>query len=434
MQTLLFAAALFASDPFHPDDILTGVVKTDHFVIRFREGSRAEASVDRVMVAAEADLARILARLEFPQFSETITLYLYDDVVELRKITQTQSDGVSVTRTSHVPHDNDQTRLHELVHVVAEFLPEKGDEPRSLFFAEGIANAVLEHVHGIHVHSVAAFEMRRGMLPSLDELHRDPDFYGWLARHPGVNGYDIGGSYVLHLFETYGVKKTRRYYKGASAKEAFGKSLADVEKGWHARLAKVQLRPGLEQLLRERSGQPAQFTKYVEPDGLLTPQLLGPPAEWTALKPKQATGNGVGSFARDGDAWVLEGPRDSGDWAECVLSDATYGDAWVKCRAEPVGDCFGVKLILGPKCQALLIGGGSFIYTDIGGIAHDADVKCAGKPVDIVLRRVGGKATVWFDGVKVLEANVPGDAAPVSIGVVQGSAKFTDVAVRVPKS
>ncbi|MBK6941999.1 MAG: hypothetical protein IPH13_17610 [Planctomycetes bacterium] len=433
MFTSLVLAASLLSDPLHPDELLTGIAKTEHFVVRFREGSRAEASVDRVCTLAEADLARILDRLEFPQFAETITLYLYDDVDELQKITRTASHGVSVTRTSHVPHDNDQTRLHELVHVVAEFLPEKGDEPRSLFFAEGIANAVLEYVHGVHVHAVAAFEMRRGMLPALDELHRDPDFYGWLARHPGVNGYDIGGSYVLHLFETYGVKKTRRYYKGASAKEAFGKSIAEIEKGWHARLAKVELRPGLEQLLRERSGQPAQFTKYVEPDARLTPELLGAASEWTELKPKQARGNGVGSFARDGDAWVLEGPRDSGDWAECVMSDANFGDAWVKCRAEPEGECFGVKLILGPKCQALLIGGGSFIYTDLGGIAHDADVKCVGKPVDIVLRREGGHATVWFDGVKVLEANVASDAAPVSIGVVQGRAKFTNVAVRTPK-
>lgn len=434
MLALLTLSALLASDPLHPDDMLTGVVKTEHFVIRYREGSRAEASVDRVMVAAEADLARILARLEFPQFAETITLYLYDDVAELQTITKTQTSGVSVTQTSHVPHDNDQTRLHELVHVVAEFLPEKGDEPRSLFFAEGIANAVLEYVSGVHVHAVAAYEMKRGMLPALDELHRDPDFYGWLARHPGVNGYDIGGSYVLYLLETFGVRKTRRYYKGVPAKEAFGKSLADIENGWRARLAKVELRAGLEQLLRERSGQPAQFTTYVAPDAKLTPQLLGPDSAWTPLAPKEPRGTGFGSIVADDEGFVLSGPRDSGDWADFVLSgDATFRDAWVRCRAEPVDGCFGVKLALGLRCQALLIGSGAFIYTDVGGVAFQGNQKWADRAVDIVMRREAGWATVWFDGVKVLEAQIAGDAAPVSIGVVQGRARFTQVAVRVPK-
>ncbi len=194
------------------------------------------------------------------------------------------------------------------------------------------------------------------------------------------------------------------------------------------------MRAGLEQLLRERSGQPAQFTTYVAPDAKLTPQLLGPDSAWTPLAPKEPRGTGFGSIVADDEGFVLSGPKDSGDWADFVLSgDATFRDAWVRCRAEPVDGCFGVKLALGLRCQALLIGSGAFIYTDVGGVAFQGNQKWADRAVDIVMRREAGWATVWFDGVKVLEAQIAGDAAPVSIGVVQGRARFTQVAVRVPK-
>lgn len=430
MISALLLVLLQSADPLHPDDVLTGSVKTAHFVIRFRPGSRAEASVDRVMVEAERDRTRILERLEFPQFAETITLYLYDDEKELQKITKTPSAGVSITRTSHIPHDNDQTRRHELVHAIAEFLPEKGPEPRSLFFAEGIANATLEYVHGIHVNSVAAFELRRKNLPSLEEVHKEADFYGWLQNHPGVNGYDIAGSYILYLFETFGVKKSRRYYKGVPASEAFGKSLKEVEAGWHARLSKWVLRPGTEQLLLERAGLPAQFSTFTELGDRLTPEMLGPASAWRALSSAKAKKSGPGTSQQIPGGWKLEGPADSGDWTEAILGEETFTEVWVRCRAQADGRCFGVKLTLGLSCQAILLENGAFIYTEAGGVAHDPNVRFAGKSVEIVVRRTKERATVWVDSVKVLEAQLPKNAAPVHIGVVQGAATFKEISVR----
>src|SRR5262245_27924522 len=107
---------------------LTGTEHTAHFAIHWRPGSRAEASVDRVQSLVEADLARILAEVGLRDFPHTIELWLYDDVAELQKLTGVHSGGHSTTLQSHVPHDNDQTRVHELVHVVAEQFPETGTE------------------------------------------------------------------------------------------------------------------------------------------------------------------------------------------------------------------------------------------------------------------------------------------------------------------
>src|SRR5262249_9328125 len=137
--------------------------------IRFVPGSRAEASVDRVAAVVEDDLKRILGELGLTAFPHTIRLYLYDDVPELQRLTGGHSGGHSTTLESHVPQDNDQTRVHELVHVVAEQFTEKGSEARNLFIAEGLANAVLRYVDGVSVDAVAAFHKRRGDLPSLAE-------------------------------------------------------------------------------------------------------------------------------------------------------------------------------------------------------------------------------------------------------------------------
>src|SRR4030095_12870051 len=108
---------------------------------------------------------------------------------------------------------------------------------------------------GIPVDAVAAFYRRRQQLPSMTELHGVSDFYAWLGAHPGFNGYDVAGSWMRFLLDTQGAKKVRRYSRGVAAKEAFGKSVEDLEKLWHARLDAFVLRPGTELLLRQRAGE-----------------------------------------------------------------------------------------------------------------------------------------------------------------------------------
>lgn len=411
--------------------IFSEVVRTRHFEVRCRSGSRAEASIDRVAGLVEAELARILDELDWRDFDQTLQIFLYDDVDELSRITGTSGNaGFSIPGQMHIPHDNDQTRQHEMVHVVAEKLPEKGDEPRNLFFAEGLANAILRYVHGVPVDAVAAFYQRRGQLPSLAEIHAIGDFYAWLAAHPGFNGYDVAGSYLRYLLDTYGARKTRRYYCGVAAKKAFGVNLAEIEKGWHKRLAEVDLRSGLLALLRERAGEEVTFTRYVPPDQTLDAQTLGPAREWTELTQPIADVTGPGTFERSGDDYLGRSPADNGTWTIGRLGDE-LGNAMVRMRATPAKTaCWGVQIQLGESCQAMVIGMGAFIYTEQGGIAHDANLKLTDAPIDIVLRRVDGKATMWINGELALSANVAATPAPVGIGVVMGEARFGQVMVR----
>ena len=231
------------------DSELSGVQASAHLGLRYRPGSRAAAAVDRTAALAELEYTEIVSELGIAGLvdeREPFLLFLYDDLDELSEVTGVhRTGGFSAGRESHGPWDNDQTRKHELVHIVVAAMPSTGQEARSMFFAEGISNAVLEFVHGIPVHSVAAYERRRGSLPALKTLVEHPDFYAFLREHPGLNAYDVAGSYFLYLLESFPPRKVMQYYHGQPIRKALGRSLEQVEAGWHARLDAFALRPGL---------------------------------------------------------------------------------------------------------------------------------------------------------------------------------------------
>jgi hypothetical protein len=411
-----------------PQDLLSGSAATEHFEIRFREGSRAEASVDRVAALVEGDLARILQELGLDEFRARIRLCLYDDVAELQRVTGVPAAGFSVPLCSHVPHDNDQTRVHELVHVVAERFSERGPEQRNLFFAEGLANAVLRFVDGVHVDCVAAFHRRRGDLPAIAEVQALTDFYAWLQEHPHVGSYDVAGSWMRFLLDAHGAAAVRRYYKGVSAKDAFGADTAELESRWHAHLDAVRLRAGTLRLLQQRLGRsPAER----DPEAAVLATVLEPESAWTRVG-RDALADGAAIEADgDGAAFVLAGQPNAGDWCEARFGiDRT--DAVVRCTAEPRESCFGVKIQLGHDCQAMVLRGqGAFLYRGGQPAAHVGDV-AFGESVRIVLRRRAGRATMWVDGRLVLDGDVGPAEAPLGIGCVGGAARFRDVAVRDP--
>jgi hypothetical protein len=406
---------------------LTASEHTAHFEIRWRPGSRAEASVDRIAAAVEGDLKLILGELGITDFKHKITLCLYDDVPELQQLTGVQSGGHSTTLQSHVPHDNDQTRVHELVHVVAEKFSEHGPEPRNLFFAEGLANAVLRFVHGVHVDAVAAFYLQSKRLPAMAEIQGATDFYAWLAQHPGFDGYDVAGSWMRWLLDTFGAAKVRQYYKGVGTQQAFGKDLAALEKGWHEHLAKVQLRPGLRALLEERDHGGNRGATGLD-DTIRLPE-----SAWHAFGPKSTTGSeGAWEKSGDADALVLSGKKTNGDWCFVSLGDDVT-DGIARCTMEPQAGCFGVQIQFGKRCQAMILRGqGTFVYDDARPVAFDGKTQLGDKPVQIVLRRRGNKASVWIDDRLVVEGDVDGAAAPVGVGCVGGKARFLAIALRQP--
>jgi hypothetical protein len=409
---VLAAAARAGDRPGDTEKELTGSFRTDHFEIRYRPGSRAGASVERTGATAERDLARICTLLEVKSDAKYV-LFLFDDVPEIWRVTKTSGNaGFSDGDASYLPYDDDQTRFHEMVHIVGHA---KVGDPRTMSFAEGIANALLEYVHGVHVHAVAKYYRKAGKLPPVAEMLGAPDFYAWLGQHPGLNAYDIAGSWFRFLLDAHGIAKVKRWYLGEPAKKVFGADEAALEKSWLAALDKYELRPEVEALLAARDGRGetgVTATTFAAKDGWFAVRPSGSARTWT-VRDGEVTGQG-------------DGPR----WTVLELEHDLLRDCVVRTTVK-FGGPGGVQLRLGVGNQAMLLPQGTFVYRDEASHAFSADVKLPSSgSFEFAVVRKNGVFEVWVDGKRALATDAAPGEARIGLGVVGGPVTFESVRVR----
>jgi hypothetical protein len=280
---------------------------------------------------------------------------------------------------------------------------------------------------------VTAFYRERGELPPLAELVGAQDFYAWLGAHPGFNAYDVAGSWFRFLLDTFGAAKTRRYYAGVPAREAFGADLEALEKRWHAHLDGVELRPGLQKLLEERADGPYASLKR-SPEAQLDAGVLGSDSAWTQISREAPVPSGSGAWkAKKGNAQSLEltGDKTQGDWCVASFASSKFEDAFVRAHFTPGNGCYGVRVDLGPKCQALLLKGqGLFVYDEAKAVAFNQRVQLRDAPVEVALRRRAGRASVWIDGRLSIECDVASAPDVFGVGCVGGRAVVDRIATR----
>ncbi len=424
VAVLTLVCAALAQDSTH-----TATLATKHFDVRYKPNSRAGAFVEREAARAERDHAEICATLGVEPKGR-YQLFLYDDVDDLSATTGTSGNaGFSAGDASHIPVNNDQTRFHELVHIIALARLEKaGNESRNLFFAEGLANALLEHVHGVPVHSVARFYLDRKTLPPLAEMTGAADFYAWLGARPGFNAYDVAGSYLRFLLDAYGAKKTTRYYMGATASAAFGADESKLEKTWREALARFELRPEVAALLEERHGASAQMNLDLARPAGLPAEILGAPVNWTSLLDQKLQPQNGAEWKRTKDGLV--GKSALGEWSICELGSELYGDCAIRAIIHtPQHSPLMVRL--SAANQGLLVNG-TFVYRNGESHAFSALASMGGarRKTDFVLVRRAGTIEIWIDERRVLTTDADNTPSTVGIGFHQGEVRFEDVRVR----
>jgi hypothetical protein len=419
---LVLACAAVASAG--PKTTHTGSLRSARVEVRYRPESLAAATAEAALDAAERDLDRIAKTLEVKP-KGPFTLWIYDDLTELAAITGTNGNGGFTSgRDVNVPCGNAQTRLHELVHAVHNELAKAGDEPRNQFFHEGLANAVVEFVDGIHVHAVAAFYLKRDELPALEEVAAG-DFYAFCAKRPKFRSYDVAGSYMRFLLDRYGAAKLKQYAMGATAKAAFGADLDAVEKAWREFVGKFPLRPETETLLRVGAGEAVGFEPFVKG---LPPDIAGKTADWKPLLGEKLKLTDLAKWNREDG--VLVGTNADAPWTFCDFGEDEYGDCVVRATITTAGFCaLGVRI--GDANRALLVNG-TFIYRGDRPVASSdvAQMTPSRTLTDFVVVRRGAQLEIWIDGAKALTGPAVVGPAKVGVGVALGSAKFTDVRVR----
>lgn len=407
---LVVVVAVVHADPLKTH---TGKLKTTHLEIRFRPGSRAAAAAPRAAAMAERDLAALCKALEVEN-DGSYRLFLYDDSAELAALTGVKGVGAFASgRDVHLPFGNDQTRTHEFAHVVTARLPKSGDEARNMAFPDGIANALLQYVHGVHVHAVAKYYKERRKLPKLKELLTVADFYGWLAKRPRFNGYDVAASWFRFLLDNYGVEKVKLYYTGTPAEKAFGKKLTELEKAWRAMLDGYELAPEVELLLRRRHGEEVRFDVFaLDPFARLPEKVRGKDKEWKTLtaKPlKSATPN-----------WV---------WQD--LGRGKFKHGVLEAVLKPSAGAAGVAIRFGDRCEALVVRPGVFLFAQGAALASSPDVRLGMRTeLHVALVRRGGEVEIWVDGFRIVTGRAAsGDALP-GVGIAGGTLEIARIRVR----
>jgi hypothetical protein len=300
---------------------------------------------------------------------------------------------------------------------------------RGYFHFDGLANALLEFVEGVHVHAVAAFYKRRKQLPALREM-TGGNFYAWLAKHPGFFGYDVAASWMRFLLDTYGASRFKRYYTGTPAAEAFGSPPSKLEAAWHALLDGYALRPEVMILLRRRHNERVEFDRYpLTIEERLPAEILGEPEDWKDLDAAPMRPETAADWSRAGG--VLHGKNATPQWSWCELGKGRYGSCAVQAVIRPAAGSLGVALRIGDKVQALLVQNGVFHYRKDQSVAWTNKEVLGARPrLHLLLVRKGEEMQVWLDGFPVLTSRVDKRPAPIGVGVAGGTASFLEVAVR----
>ncbi len=426
--TLLIELSANATAQVSPATVLRGELTRPGFVLRYRPGSRAAASVPYVATCIEREFADITGQLEMT-YRGRFEVFLYDDPGELGFVTGVDGVGGFASGAElHIPYDNEQTRYHELVHVIADQLASNGPEHRSLFFVEGLANALMVYTHHLHAHTAAAFERRRGRLPALRALVELKDFYAWHAQHPDFFGYDVAASYLLYLRQQFGVEKLKRYYQGVPAEKVYGQSLEQLERGWHEVLDEVEILPETRDLMRRRSGEQVRFSSLERDLELRLPELARRGQSDWQLLPADAKNLPEGwSFS---DQVVEARPVDGDQWQVCSVAAGPLGNGVLRATLDlDAGSC--AQLSLGPEVTVQLVANGCFLFD---GVRYSAvnpnEGNLSGRVADCAVIRIGAHTQVWLDGYLVVEGPTGVAAGAVQIGVLGAACRFQDLAFR----
>jgi tetratricopeptide (TPR) repeat protein len=153
---------------------------------------------------------------------------------------------------------------HELAHAVAaqfgsewlgisaryELLPNMG-------FIEGLAMAFTPPMHDSSLHVYAASMRKQGRAPDLSAILGAEGFY----RYAAGRAYNIAGSFIRYLLDTYGAESVKRAYPRADFEAAFAKPLPALVSEWETFLDNLEVSLPEKRAATERFRRPSIFER-----------------------------------------------------------------------------------------------------------------------------------------------------------------------------
>lgn len=204
-------------------------------------------------------------------FRERVTVYAFASAEQKGALMGASNTYIAKPwrREVYIQNDNYPHPVlgHELAHVVTGsfargpfavagplggWIPDPG---RIEGFAVAPSVPALESEYSLFEWTRALLDLK--LLPPLDRVFR----LSFLGQNSST-AYTVAGAVVAWLHDEYGAAPLRAWYAGSSLEQAFGKSLAELDDGFRARLARVELAPWVLDLARARFDRPAIFGRH----------------------------------------------------------------------------------------------------------------------------------------------------------------------------
>ncbi len=215
---------------------LSGVVRTEHFVVRYAPGDMAEVHAEAVALDAEWYRHLLTSRWGLEP-DQVIEINLFDG--------RRQQSAFTLTRSAHVVNDTisltwrsalGPTLEHELVHALHYGLAgaEMAILPRGIL--EGLAHAYeKEYALEAQAHEELAAALQGETLPSAVQVMSSTGF--WTLDEG--NAYDAAGSFVGFLVLEYGFASFYELQETRDYEGIYGCDLAELDRRWRSFLAEV---------------------------------------------------------------------------------------------------------------------------------------------------------------------------------------------------
>jgi tetratricopeptide (TPR) repeat protein len=223
------------------EDVLSGVVATEHFRIHYLPGSFTDSELREIAELHEFRLSQVETALQTPEEGKVIASYIYPDDETKLKFIGTATTNIAKPWRHEIHLDKSswqQTLKHELVHVVAgEFGMPVIRAHYNIGLVEGLAMAVDPAFGNRTLHEYAAGMIKFRLIGDPVRLIHPVGF----ALHASTVSYVMMGSFCSYLIDHYGMMRFKELYGGASGARVYGKSYEQLAEEWESYLTRVDV-------------------------------------------------------------------------------------------------------------------------------------------------------------------------------------------------
>lgn len=239
------------------DNILTGSVETEHFVIYFKPGTTEANSIS--LIANDHEW-RYYQLKEFLQvnLNDKIRSYIYPDNETRKRVIGAGETTIAnpIHKEIHLVYDvfPDHLLKHELTHVMSSDFGTKflRISPK-LGLVEGLAVASDWDGDGYTPHQWAEAMIKTNTAPDIREIIGIGFWYA-----PPAKSYTTMGSFVRYLIDSYGIEKFKTLYRMGDF-SVYGKSVDELVSEWKKFLDGIYIPDKLLALAWYKFSQPSIF-------------------------------------------------------------------------------------------------------------------------------------------------------------------------------